>query len=95
MILGQQTAPGGRLNAPIQGALGKVDGFAALCAGVILVELVGEDLFALAAFRALADEGFQGLERLIAGAMLGCGHSILLFSIWDIVVVNHLHRWSG
>jgi hypothetical protein len=95
MILGQQTAPGGRLYAPIQGALGKVDGLAAFRAGVILVELVGEDLFAFTAFRALADKGFQGFKSLIAGAMLGCGHSILLFSIWDIVVVNHLHRWSG
>ena len=88
--------PVGPLCAPIQGALGKVDGFAAFCAGVILVEFVGKDLFALAAFRALADKGFQGFKSLIARAMLGCGHSILLFAFWDIVVVeNHLHRWSG
>jgi hypothetical protein len=48
---------------------------------VILIELVGEDLFAFTAFRALADKGFQGLEILIAGAMLGGRHSSLLFSI--------------
>jgi hypothetical protein len=48
---------------------------------VILVEFVGKDLFALAAFRALTHKGFQGFEILIAGAMLGCGHSDLLFEI--------------
>jgi hypothetical protein len=48
---------------------------------VILVEFVGKDLFALAAFRALAHKGFQGFEILIAGAMLGCGHRSLLFAI--------------
>jgi hypothetical protein len=59
--------------------LGKVDGFTAFPTGVVLVELVGKDLFALAAFRALADKGFQIFEVLIAGAMLRCRHSILLF----------------
>jgi hypothetical protein len=77
--MGQQTIPWGRLYAPIQGALGKVDGFAAFAAGVVLVKLVGKDLFALAAFGALADKGFQVFEVLIAGAMLGCGHSNLLW----------------
>jgi hypothetical protein len=54
---------------------------------VVLVEFVGENFLALTALRALADKGLQGLESLIAGAMLGCGHSILLLAIWDSVVV--------
>jgi hypothetical protein len=72
-----------RLYTAIQGALAEVDGLAALSASMILVEFVGEDLFAFATLGAFADKRFQVFERLIAGAMLGCGHnSLLLFSQW-------------
>jgi hypothetical protein len=76
--MGLSTAPGGRLCAPIQGALGKVNRLAAFRTGVVLVELVGKNLFAFTAFRAFADKGFQVFEVFIAGAVLGCGHSSLL-----------------
>jgi hypothetical protein len=67
------------LCAPVQGALGKVDGFSAFCAGVVLLEFVGKNFLALSAFRTFADKGFQVLEVLVTGAMLGCGHNSLLF----------------
>jgi hypothetical protein len=46
---------------------------------VVLLEFVGEDFLALSTFRTFADKGFQVLEVLVTGAMLGCGHNGLLF----------------
>jgi hypothetical protein len=66
-------------DAPLKGTLVKVDGFTAFCTGVVFVEFVGKNLLALAAFGTLADKGFQVFKALIAGAMLGGGHSSLLF----------------
>jgi hypothetical protein len=44
------------LCASFQRAAGKVDGLAAFGTGMRFVEFVGKDLFALAAFGALADK---------------------------------------
>jgi hypothetical protein len=66
-------------DSAFQGALAKVNFLAAFCAGVRLVEFVGEYLFAFTAFGAFAVERFQVLEILITGAMLGSRHWGLLF----------------
>jgi hypothetical protein len=58
----------------IQGALVKVDGFAAFAAGMRFIKLIGEDLFLLAACGAFADKGFEVLKVLKTRAVLrgGC-----------------------
>ena len=65
-------------GTPIQGALGKVNRFAAFATGVVPAEFVREDLFALTALGALAVKGFEVVESVITGAMLGCRHDGLL-----------------
>jgi hypothetical protein len=68
------------LRAPFQRAAGEIDGLAAFGTGMRFVEFVREDLFALAAFGALADKGFQVFKGFKTGTVLGGGsHSSLLF----------------
>jgi hypothetical protein len=68
----RQTLPVADSGASLISAGIEIDLLAALCAGVGLVEFVGENLFAFTAFGAFAGKGFQILEVLIAGAVLGC-----------------------
>jgi hypothetical protein len=56
-----------------QFAAGEINGFAASAALVGTIELVGEDFFFLAAFRAFAVEGFQVFKIGISGTVLWCG----------------------
>jgi hypothetical protein len=58
-------------DARLIGAGIEIDLLAAFCAGVGLVEFVGENLFAFTAFGAFAGKGLQVLEVLIARAVLG------------------------
>jgi hypothetical protein len=75
-----RTIPVDPLRAAFQRAAGKIDGFAAFGAGMRFVEFVGEDLFALAAFGALADKGFQIFKSFETGTVLrGGSHDILLY----------------
>jgi hypothetical protein len=64
-------------------ALREIDRLSAFAALVGAVELIGENLFFGAAFRAIAGERLQGFEIGVAGAMLGRGfvggHGVLSF----------------
>jgi hypothetical protein len=75
----RQTESAAGLDASLIRALIKIDWFATFYTGVGLVEFVGKNLLAFSAFGAFADKGFQVFKTLIAGAMLGGGHSNLLF----------------
>jgi hypothetical protein len=76
---GWQTVSAAGSDAPFEGALIKVDRFATFCTGVGLVEFVGKNLLALAAFGTLANKGFKVFKALVAGTVLRGGHSSLLF----------------
>jgi hypothetical protein len=45
-----------RLHTAVEGALGEIDGFAALSTAMALFKFVGKDLFAFAAFGAFANK---------------------------------------
>ncbi|WP_157067709.1 hypothetical protein [Desulfosarcina cetonica] len=75
----RQTVSANGSGSAFIGALIEINWFATFCAGVGLVEFVGKNFLAFAAFGAFANKGFKVFEVLIAGAMLGCGHSNLLF----------------
>jgi hypothetical protein len=68
-----------RFCRAVECALGEIDRFAALVAGMGTIELIREDLFGFSTFRTFAAEGLQFFELLESRAVLrGNGHDNLL-----------------
>ena len=69
------------LDSALERTLCKIDIFPAFATLMSPIELIRKDFFALTAFGALADEGFQIFKVFISGTMLGGGHRNLLLHV--------------